>query len=117
MSARDNGDVPRPSSDESIALLALSRALGCSDVRVRILRTAFREGSCTAAGLMGELGISRSALTSQIRPLVAEGLLVAETDPHNTNLVGGSNRRRWRIDADAFEEAVTDFRRTITGQE
>jgi DNA-binding transcriptional ArsR family regulator len=117
MLARDNGCVQPPAPDENVALLALSRALVCSDARVRILRTAFREGYCTAAGLMGELGLSRSALTSQIRPLVAAGLLVVETDPHNTNLVGGSNRRRWRIDADAFDEAVNDFRRTITGHE
>ncbi|MFM9920909.1 hypothetical protein [Lacisediminihabitans sp. H27-G8] len=73
------------------------------------------KGYCTAAGLMGELGISRSAVTGQIRPLVAAGLLVAETDLHNTNLVGRCNRRRWRIDAVAFDDAVNDFRRTITG--
>jgi hypothetical protein len=66
--------------------------------------------------LMSELGVSRSALTSQIRPLVSAGLLIPETDPHNDNAVGGSNRRRWRIDADAFDAAVDDFRRTVTGR-
>jgi hypothetical protein len=114
--ARENGGVQRPSMDGNIALLALSRALGCSDARVRILRTAFRDGSCTAAVLMSELGVSRSALTSQIRPLVSVGLLIPEADPHNNNVVGGSNRRRWRIDANAFDAAVDDFRRTVTGR-
>jgi hypothetical protein len=64
---------------------------------------------------MGELGISRSALTSQIRPLVAARLLVAETDPHNTSRVGGRSLRPRRINAGAFDEALNDFRRTITG--
>ena len=108
--------MPRPSPDGSIALLALYCALSCSDVRVRIVRTVFHDGYCTAATLMEELGISRSALTSQIRPLVAAGLLVPETDPPNTNVIGGSNRRRWGIDADAFDTAVNDFRRTVTGK-
>jgi hypothetical protein len=96
-------------------LLTLSRALGCSDVRVRILRTGFRDGYCTAATLVRELAISCSALTSQIRPLAAAGLLALETDLYNSNVVGGSNRRRWRIDADAFDNVVKDFRRTGTG--
>ena len=57
--------------DGNIALLALSRALGCSDARVRILRTAFRDGSCTASVLMSEvLGFSNPILPYESPPLV-----------------------------------------------
>jgi DNA-binding MarR family transcriptional regulator len=65
---------------------------------------------------MAELGVSRSALTSQIRPLVEAGLLIPETDPENTNAVGGRNRRRWRVDPDAINAAIEDFRRSVTGR-
>jgi DNA-binding MarR family transcriptional regulator len=108
--------VSQPSPDGRTVTLAFSRALGCSEVRSRILRRAFDNGYCTAAGLMTELGISRSALTSQIRPLVAAGLLIPETDPNNTNLVGGRNRRRWRVDAHAFDVAMDEFHRAMTGR-
>lgn len=105
----------RTHDGSTVVPAGLSRALGYSETRAQILHLAFRDGACTAAVLMDELGISRSALTNHIRPLVSAGLLIPETDPNNTNAVGGSNRRRWRIDAAAFDEAVENFRRCVRG--
>lgn len=113
---RKNGQMPRrPLDGPTVVPAVLSRALGYSETRAQILHIAFRDGACTAAVLMDELGISRSALTNHIRPLVTAGLLIPETDPNNTNLKGGSNRRRWRIDAEAFDAAVENFRRCVKG--
>jgi DNA-binding MarR family transcriptional regulator len=108
--------MPRRRFDDSMVPPdVLSRAIGSSEVRGQILHIAFRDGPCTAAAFMLELGISRSGLTNHLRPLVAAGLLIPETDPNNTNPVGGSNRRCWRIDVDAFDAAVETFSRHVKG--
>lgn len=62
---------------------------------------------------MVEWGFTFSALTSQIRPLIAPDLPIPETDPNNTNRVGVINRHRWRIDPEIFDVTVNDFRRTV----
>jgi biotin operon repressor len=95
---------------------AAARALGYSEMRSRILQIAFRDGTCTANTLMKELGLSRGGIAVHIKPLEAAGLLVSEQDPDAAGRTGGgSNRLRWRIDPDAFDRALDEYRRSIRG--
>jgi hypothetical protein len=107
------GEAP---AESAASHAAAGRALGYSDMRARILQIAFRDGSCNAAGLMTELGLSRGGIQGHVRALVAAGLLIPEQDPNpDRRAGGGSNRLRWHADADAFDAALEEYRRSIRG--
>lgn len=83
---------------------------------MKILSIAIRDGSCTAEGLMAELGISRSTLGGHIKPLEEAGLLVPSTDPTRSSARGGSNRLVWAVDREALDRILDELRRSITGE-
>lgn len=104
--------------DERVdARSAAGRAIGYSEMRARILTLAFRDGCCTAAGLMRELGISRSNVNSHIRPLVEAGFLNPRPDPdfqHGPK--GGTAPLRWYVDIAAVDAAIDEYRCRIRGE-
>lgn len=109
--------MPHAHEDQSELTTSTMRGLGVSKVRMRILHIAARDGYCTAAGLMKELGVARSTITTPLKDLVVAGLLVAELDPERDLSTGsGSNRLRWCIDREAVDRALNELRRVIDGR-
>lgn len=84
---------------------------------MKILAIASRDGSCTADGLMAELGISRSTLAVHIKHLEETGLLVPTVDPARASARGGANRLVWKLDREALDRMLDNLRRSITGDD
>ena len=112
-----NNDPMAPNHDaRTDERTAAARAIGYSEMRARILAIAFRDGFCTAAGLMREIGISRSNVNAHIRPLVEARILDPHPDPdfqHGPK--GGTPPLRWYINASAFDAALDEYRNRIRG--
>lgn len=95
---------------------AAARAIGFSEMRARILAIAFRDGFCTAAGLMHEIDISRSNVNAHIRPLVDAHILDPRPDPDfQYGPKGGTPPLRWYINASGFDAALEEYRNRIRG--
>ena len=78
---------------------------------------AAREKQVSADQLVAELGIPRSTLSVNIRPLVEAGILVPQPSPSQRGVKGGVNRLVWNLDDAALEQMLLELRRATTGSD
>lgn len=96
----------------------LLKPLGFSGPRLRVLAVVAQAGPCTAASLMAELGLSRSALADHIAALEDGGLLIASPDPERQGSTGsGANRLVWAADHAAIRAMLAKVGAAIVGED
>ena len=90
-----------------------------SRLRARIIRLTLAHGEVTAAMLLKELQVSRSAITRHVRDLVAAGILHQFVRPasHQEIAQGGANALLWSVNRDMLEQWSTQLHHDLTTPE